>query len=61
MNHNPYLSHFFYGSTKSTQKSMLVSSYWPYYSEMEYKENYRRVMVAYVRNIIHLGQRPPRC
>jgi hypothetical protein len=37
-------------------------------SEMEYKENYRRVMAACVRkvcdndnNIIHPGQRHPRC
>ena len=47
---------------------MLVSTYWTYYSEMECKENYRRVIAACVRkvydndkNIIHLGQRPPRC
>ena len=47
---------------------MLVSTYWPYYSEMERKENYRRLMAACVRkvydndkNIIHLGQRSPRC
>jgi len=61
MNPHPCLSHCFYGRTKLTQKSMLVSTYWPYYSEMEYKENYRRVMVVCVRNSIHLGQRPPRC
>ena len=60
MNPHPYLSHYFYGRTKLTQKSMLMSTYLPYYSEMKYKENYRRVMVAIyiacVRNIIHFGQ-----
>ena len=61
LNPHPYLSHCFYGRTKLTQKSMLVSTYWPYYSEMEYKENYGRVMRACVKNIIHLGQRPPKC
>ena len=30
---------------------MLVSTYWPYYSEMEYKENYRRVMATCVRKV----------
>ena len=49
---------------------MLVSTFWPYYCEMERKENYRRLMAACVRkvydidndkNIIHLGQRSPRC
>jgi hypothetical protein len=47
---------------------MLVSTYWPYYSEMEYKENCIRGMTACVRkvygndkNIIHLGERPPGC
>ena len=63
-----YLSHCFYGRTKLTQKSMLVSTYWHYYSEMECKENYVRVMTACVRkvygndkNIIHHGQRPHQC
>ena len=37
-----YLSHCFYGRTQLTQKSILVSTYWPCYSEMECKENYRR-------------------
>jgi len=44
---------------------MLVWTYWPYYFEMECKENYRRVMAACVRkvddndkNIIQLGQSP---
>ena len=47
---------------------MLVSTYWTDYSEMECNDNYKRVMAACVRtidakdkNIIHLGQRPPRC
>ena len=42
---------------------MLVSTYWPYYSEMECKENHRRVMAACGRKvydnykyIIELGQ-----
>ena len=30
---------------------MLVWTYWPYYSEMEYKENYRRVMATCVRKV----------
>ena len=30
---------------------MLVSTYWPYYSEMEYRENYRRVMATCVRKV----------
>jgi hypothetical protein len=65
---NLSISLLFYGSTKLTQKSMLVSTYWPYYSEMECKENYRRVMAACGRKvydnykyIIHFGQRSPRC
>jgi len=53
MNPHPYLFLCFYGRTKLIQKSMLVSTYWPYYSEMEYMENYRRVMVACVKNIIY--------
>ena len=47
---------------------MLASTYWPYYSEMELKENYRRVMATCVRKVndnekhfIHLDQRPPGC
>jgi hypothetical protein len=43
-----YLSHRFYGKTQQTQKSMLLSTYWPYYFEMECNENYRRVMAACV-------------
>ena len=30
---------------------MLVWTYWLYYSEMEYKENYRRVMTTCVRKV----------
>jgi hypothetical protein len=30
---------------------MLVSTCWPYYSEMECKENYRRVMATCVRKV----------
>ena len=30
---------------------MLVSTYWPYYSEMEYKEVYRRAMATCVRKV----------
>ena len=30
---------------------MLVSTYWPYYSEMEHKENYRRAMATCVRKV----------
>jgi hypothetical protein len=33
-------------SAIDNSSSILVSTYWPYYSEMEYKENYRRVMAA---------------
>ena len=46
---------------------MLVIGFRQYYSEMECKKNHRRVMAACVRqiydnvkNIIHLGRRPPR-
>jgi hypothetical protein len=46
-----YLSHRFYGKTQQTQKSMLLSTYWPYYSDMECKENYRRVMTTCVRKV----------
>ena len=31
---------------------MLVSTYWPYYSEMECKENYRKALAAYVRKYV---------
>jgi hypothetical protein len=30
---------------------MLVSTYWPYYSEMECKENYRNVMTTCARKV----------
>ena len=30
---------------------MLVSTYWPCYSEMECKDNYRRVMAPCVRKV----------
>ena len=63
-----FVSHCFYGRTKLTQKSMIVPTYWPYYSKIERKENYRMRMAACVwkvydndKNNIHLGQRPPRC
>ena len=63
LSYSTYLSHCFYGRTK-IQKSMLASSN---YSEMECKENYRRVMTTWVRkfydnwnNIINFAQRPSR-
>jgi hypothetical protein len=63
LSYSTYLSHCFYGRTK-IWKLMLASSN---YSEMECKENYRRVMTTWVRtfydnvkNIINFAQRPSR-
>ena len=44
-----YIAAFMEG--QNNQKSMLVSTYWPYYSEIECKDNYRRVMATCVRNV----------
>jgi hypothetical protein len=48
--HKPGMTTDALNSAIDNSSSMLVSTYWPYYSEMEYKENYRRVMAAWLCN-----------